>query len=76
MKVLKNLISNIVHMAKNLFDLCVEQISIVSNGKTPAVSKSEEFIVMKTVHEEGFSRNEEEVQKLDQIYKLLQQDGD
>jgi hypothetical protein len=63
------------HMAKNLYDLSVNLLSIVSNGKKPAVEEAE-CVIFKIAEQKEPYRNEEQIKKLDQIYSLFKDDGD
>ncbi len=62
-------------MSKNLHDLSVNLVSIVSNWKKPAVEIAE-CSVFKIAKEKEPYRNTEQIQKLDQIYSLLAKKDD
>lgn len=57
---------------KNLYNLIVDKISMVSNKETPAVQKAHSgfFSVLKIKQ----GRNQEQIERLEKIKKLYQKD--
>jgi hypothetical protein len=62
-------------MAKTLYNLSVDLLSIVSDDKKPAVEEAE-CSVFKIAYEKEPYRNKEQIQKLNQIYSSLTKKND